>query len=424
MNRLQHQRRVSTVIVALAAQFVCTASFLPRCMAEGGVRVNVTAPEKRTIVHNVRLPGSLEADERVDLYAKASGYVKKVDVLIGDAVKANQVLVLLDIPEMADEIRRAEAIVAAKNASVTAFDSKVTQAERAIDSSNAEVLRYASQHHLAKLNQTRRQELRKGSAISQQALDEADSAVAVAEAELNIAKTKVASAAADLLATKADREVAVAEEAVADSQLGRLKTLMTYAEIKAPFDGVITRRKVDHGTFVRSAAEGTSMPLLEIMKVDRIRIVADVPEAEAVYVSRGTEVQVNVSVMGEPPFPLTVSRTSGAVDPRTRTVRIEIDMDNKDRRLTPGMFAELTFKLATRPNALVIPSKALSSSGSKMFVFVNDNGKAARVEVGVGYDDGIEAEVVSGLKGSEQVIVSSSGTVRAGTTVTIAESGL
>jgi len=386
-------------------------------IAGQAVTVQVTRPAQRPLVRTLKMPGTLAPDEQVDLLAKVSGYVSEIKVDIGDRVREGQLLVKISVPEMADELRQTEAVLGARQARVRAVQAKVIQAQRMIETARAEVLQYAAQHELDEINLQRQQELREGKAIPQQALDEARSAHTITEARLQIAEARVAGAEAEKLAVDADVQVAESEIAVAQAQRARLLTLMEYASIRAPFDGIVTRRNVDHGTFVRSAAEGDAGPLLRVAKTDRIRIVLEIPEVDAPYVRVGTEVEIDVKALQEEPFGGVVSRTARALRPETRTMRAEVDIDNAGGRFAPGMYVVMVVKLETKATAMLIPSKALRVRGKDTLVLVAADGVAQARPVEVGYDDGIWAEVLTGLQGAELVITSASGTISAGSAV-------
>lgn len=381
------------------------------------VSVEVVKPTTRALVRELKMPATLVADEQVDLFSKASGYVAKINVDIGSRVKKGELLVGISIPEMADDLRQTEAVLKAKKAKVRALEAKSVQAQRMVETARAQVRRYAAQHELDTINLKRGQELRKGDAITEQALDEARIAMAISEAQQHIAEAQVAGAEAEKQAVDADVEVARSDVMVAQAGQSRLKTLMEYASIRAPFDGVITIRGVDHGTFVRSAAEGTTMPLLRIAKTDVIRVVLEIPESDSQFVHIGTQVEIYVKALGEDPFPGTVSRTAGALKPETRTMRTEVDIDNRQGRFSPGMYAQVVVKLEFKAQAMMIPSKAIRVQGKDTIVLVSANGVVKSKPVEVGYDDGIWAEILSGLDGGDLVITTTSGAVAPGAAV-------
>ncbi len=365
--------------------------------------VEVTQPERRTLTRALTMPATLLADEQVNMLAKTSGYVAEVMVDIGSRVKKGEVLAIIDVPEMRDELRQAQAIQAAKEA-------KVTQAEAQRETAKAEVQRFAAEYALRKITHDRKVELHKQKVIPEQELDESKNEIAVAEAFQTIARAKVSSSEADVA-------VAEAEVLMAAATVARIETLMKYATIRAPFDGVITERFIDPGDFVRSATEGAVEPLLWIAKTDRIRLSLEIPEMDSSYVKVGTPVDVVVKAVGEHSFSGIITRTAVGLRASTRTMRAEVDLDNADGRFAPGMYAQVTIKLEIKESALMIPSKAIRVRGREMYVLVSREKIARTVPVGLGYDDGIWAEVLSGLEDDDWIIIAATGAVTPGTPV-------
>jgi RND family efflux transporter MFP subunit len=377
---------------------------------------------QRQMSRELRMPATLVADEQVDLFAKASGYVAKIEVDIGSPVTQGQALVTLQIPEMNEELNQARAVLQAKQAKADAAAAKVAQADHAIQTSEARLQRAAAEHALSRLNRDRQEELRAANAVPEQALDEAKSQHAISEAQLQIARAGLSNSQSEKLAMQADEAVARAEVSIAQANVARLDTLMSYATIRAPFDGIVTRRMVDRGAFVRSAANGATMPLLTAAKVDRIRMRLDIPEIDSPDVRRGTAVRVVIRALGGEPMDATIARVAGAIDPQTRTMHCEVDLDNAAGKLLPGMYAKVTVMLESR-QALMVPSKAIRVKDRVLSVLIVDGGKARSVPIEVGYDDGIWAEVVSGLSGGETVITAATGAVSNGSAVQVGTSG-
>ncbi|MCH9034005.1 MAG: efflux RND transporter periplasmic adaptor subunit [Planctomycetes bacterium] len=388
------------------------------------VRAEVVKPVYRPLLRNVTLPASTRADELVDLYAKTSGFVGTIDVDIGSRVNKGDILVQIDVPEMHDELRQAKSLVQAKEAKVRALEAKAAQAAQEVRTASANVQQYVAKYKLGEINLKRKQELREGDAIPEQMLDEAQSAHAVAGAQVEMARTSVAAARAQQQAVEADVEVAKADTGVVRADVARLQTLMEYAQIKAPFDGIITMRNVDHGAFVRSAAEGTTLSLLQIAKIDRVRIVMEIAEGDAAYVRPGTPVTVTIAALGGQPISAAITRTAAAVNPQTRTMRAEADLDNADNLLTTGVYAIVVVTLESKEQAMMIPSKSIRGTRKDKIVLVVNDGVAQPRPIIVGYNDGIWAEVLSGLDGNEAIITAASGAVTAGTAVAVVQAGL
>jgi RND family efflux transporter MFP subunit len=382
----------------------------------GAITVEVQTPDNRTLNRLLRMPATLRADEQVDLYAKTSGYVSSVKVDIGSRVRQGDVLIEIAVPEMHDELRQAQATLAAKRARLESAKAKAMQAELMIEASLAEQNRYATELQLKQVTYDRIAELHEEKAVTDQDYDEAKSELATADAHLKVAEARVAGARGDKQAADAEISVADADIAVAEASVARFQTLMEYAIIRAPLDGVITDRLVDHGAFVRSAAESATTPLLTIAKDDRIRLTLQIPESDAPFVRIGTPVDVHVKTLDRH-VQATVSRIASALAPETRTMQAEVDLDNAGHQFAPGMYAHAAVQLVSTAGAMLIPSKAIRVHGDEVFVLVADNGVAHSRPVGIGYDDGEWAQIVSGLTGNESVIVTTRGTVVPGAAI-------
>lgn len=413
---------VSLSVVTMLWIFVSTGDPSGLAQAEDRAKapatlVQVSQPVTRALTRTLRIPATLQAIEAADLYAKTSGYVSSVAVDIGSRVKKGDALLSIDVPEMADELRQAEAVLKAKQAKVRALEAKGLQAESMVAIARAEVQRYTAEYKLQKLTTDRRATLIKENAISQQDFDEVTSRLAIAEAQVKIAEAKVAGADAEKQAADASAAVARSEVAVEEARLARLRTLMGYVTVRAPFTGVITERMVDPGAFVRSAAEGTTGSLLRIADVSRIRLVLRIPEVDAPFIKIGTEVEIVIKALGSEPIRAAIARTAVALKASTRTMRVEVDLDNGSGRLAPGMYAQVSVKLETKSHAMLVPSKAIRVRGRELSVWVAEGGVVKALPIKAGYDDGIWAEVLEGLSGSEEIILSATSKVSPGASV-------
>jgi HlyD family secretion protein len=290
------------------------------------------------------LPAILVADNTADLYAKTSGYVNQLKVDIGSRVRKGDVLFTVYVPETHDELRQREAFLGVKRATVEALKAKVVQAQLTVKAAEADQKRVEAELALSQVTYDRKAELFQGKAIPAQELDDIKSQLEVSKAKLLTAQAVVASAQGAELAAEADVKAAEADVALAEADVARLKTLIAYETVAAAFDGVITRRNVDVGWFVRSAAQGNTSWLLTLDKMDVVRVVVYIPEAQAPFVRAGGAVQVQIQSFDAAPFPATVSRTAVAIGSDTRTMRAEVDLKNADGRLSPGMYAKVTFQ--------------------------------------------------------------------------------
>ncbi len=211
----------------------------------------------------------------------------------------------------------------------------------------------------------------------------------------------------DMIA-KQDVDVAKAAAESAKHQRDSRRTLLDYTKVYAPFAGVITARFADPGALIQSATGSATQaaPLFTIMDMDSVRIYVNAPQEAARLAKPGLPVTITAREWAED-LSASITRTTEALDPSTRTLLVEIDVPNKDHRLQPGMFINASLHLQQHPNALAIPPASLvpSKNGQEKSVFVVDSGKAKLVPVRTGLDDGLWLEVVEGLTGEEDVVV-------------------
>lgn len=387
------------------------------------IRVEVVKPERRSLAQSLHLPGTLAAGERVDLFAKTSGYIGEVLVDIGSRVKKHDKLVVLDIPEMTDTLRQAEAVLESTRAKVGAMEAKASHAQSMITTAEAAVTQFQAELDLSRNTVRRKKELLEAKAIPDQDYDEAQTRLAVVEAQIQNAQAHVESTKADKQSADADVEVAKARVAVEQANVARLRTLMEYSTIRAPFDGVVTARMVDPGDFVRSATQGDARSLVTVVNDGFIRLVIEVPESDVPFVHVGTKLEVQSDALGKEPMLTEVVRTAGALKEQTRTMRVEAQIDNSNHVIIPGLYARVAVHFDTKQQAMMIPSKAVRAKGKEISVLVAEGGVARAKPITLGYDDGIWAEVRSGLTGDEQVIVAAAGAVVDGAAVKAIVSG-
>ncbi|WP_447980529.1 efflux RND transporter periplasmic adaptor subunit [Candidatus Nitrospira bockiana] len=206
---------------------------------------------------------------------------------------------------------------------------------------------------------------------------------------------------------KQDVDVAVAAAEAAKHLRDTRRQFLEYTKVTAPFSGTVTARFVDPGAFVQSAIRSAtqSTPLLTIMDVEQVRVYVSVPQEAAFLAKPGTPASLTVHELPTRSFTGTITRTTEALDPATRTLLVEIDLPNADHALQPGMFVEVTLVLERRANALVLPPAALVTQNHSRSVFVVKDGRAHLTAVETGIDDGAWLEVVEGLSGEEDIVV-------------------
>lgn len=356
------QRWVGALCLAGAAAWLSAAETKP-------VDVRVTAPARGDVVRYVTLPANLRANQQATLYAKAAGYLSAIKVDKGDRVKSGDLLAEIEVPELlAEKIR-------------WVAEFKRTQAEH---------LKAEAEEKLAAVDFDR---------VSK-AIKQAPDLVVAHEVDAAQARLEVA---------KANQKSQEASEEVAKANLQRVQTLLDFAKITAPFNGLITARFVDPGAFIPAATSGSAAQnaaVVTIMDLDTVRVQIPVTELEAPLVAVGQPVKVSLeSYPGKAPLEAKVSRLACALDETTRTMLVECDVPNPNHELRPGMYALTKLGVEKHTNVLTVPSEALVMEKVNAFVFQLDGSKAKKTAVKLGFNDGKNVEIADGLKGSEKILL-------------------
>ncbi|MEZ6088614.1 MAG: efflux RND transporter periplasmic adaptor subunit [Pirellulaceae bacterium] len=226
------------------------------------------------------------------------------------------------------------------------------------------------------------------------------SAVAAAEAEVGVSEAEKSAAEARLKMSHSKTEVA-------RRQLDELQVTLDFASVTAPFDGMVTQRHVDPGDLIESRGGGDAKPLFVVSKVDKLRVRVPVPEVDAPFVEPGDPIIFTFpSFAAEPPLEATVTRRSGSLDPSTRTMIVEAEIENTEGRLLPGMFGQATITLETKVAATMLPSRAVrfDESGRAYVYLLDENDTVKLADITPGVDTGTEIEIVTGLQAGDVVI--------------------
>ena len=332
----------------------------------------------------VNLTAEFEPYQEVDVMAKVSGYIREIKVDIGDRVVKDQLLATLEIPEMQDDLTRAAAAIEEANADLAAARDELQRDESARD--------------MAHLSYTRILEVsnKERGIVPQQEVDELHSRDLVAEAQVSAAKSRIA-------ASEQRIRVSQAEQA-------RYRTMYQYAQITAPFDGVITKRYANTGSLIQAgtASQSQAMPVVRLSQNGLLRLQLPVPESDVPLVRLGEPVDVNVSALHRA-FPGVVKRFADKVDESTRTMKTEVDVPNANLQLVPGMYAEVDLITEQRQKVLAVPVEAIDGSGDSTRVFaVREAGTIEVVPVHLGLENAQVAEVRSGgIHDGDLVVVGS-----------------
>ena len=337
---------------------------------------------KKSLGRQITLSSELVPFQEIDVYAKESGYVKKLLVDYGTHVRAGQVMAILEIPELEAQLQEDQAEI--KNAA-----NQVTRAQH-------ELGRYQAQYKALHLEYTRLNDVFQ----SQPGI--------VAQQEVDDAQGKDLAASSQVDAGQAALEAAQSQLAVAKAKLVHDQSLFDYSRITAPFSGVVTERYANLGTLVQAGTGSSTqaIPIVRLSEDDLFRLVIPVPEAYVRDIKVGDPVDVRVSSLNRT-FPGKVARFSVDVREDTRTMHTEVDVRNPDRVLVPGLYAEADMTLENKADVPTIPLQAVNHEADKTTVFVVDSGGQLEDRtVTLGLQTATDAEVVAGLREGEQVVVS------------------
>ncbi|WP_160717620.1 efflux RND transporter periplasmic adaptor subunit [Chitinophaga solisilvae] len=318
------------------------------------------AIQKGQLSSSIKIPGELVAFQRVDLYAKVSSFVRKLYVDVGSEVTAGQLLVTMEAPELNSQLSGAESRL--KSQEAVYLSSKATY-DRLLETSKTPGT--------------------------------------VSQNDLDIAFAKQKSDLAQLDAAKA------AYREIGDTR--------NYLEIRAPFSGVISRRNVSAGAYVGPAGKGSDMPIFTLQEQKKLRLVVSIPEAYNSYLHQNSEVNFTTKSMLNQVFTARVSRLSGALDERLRSQSIEMDVLNNDKKLLPGMVAEVSIPLTgSNVSTFVVPSKAILNSTTGVFLLRIKDKKVEWIPVKTGRKVEDQTEVFGDLNPDDLIVKTASEEVRDG----------
>ena len=327
--------------------------------------VDVMRPEANAPDQELRLPGQTSAYSDAPIYARTSGYLKRWVFDIGAHVKKGDLLAQIETPELDQQLRQARADLATAQA-------------------NAK---------LSGITAQRTASLLKSQSVSTQERDNAAGANTANQA----------------IVTSRDADVA------------RLQELQSYENVYAPFDGVITARNTDVGNLINAGAGTPATELFHMTANNPLRIYVAVPETDSPAMHVGAKATVTLDEYPGETFKGELVRTNNAINPASRTLLVEVDVDNADGKLLPGAYAFVHFTLAGRSQSVTVPTNTLLFRSEGLRVGVVRNGKAELVPIKIGRDYGDKVEVLSGLSAGDQVILNPSDSLIDGTAVRIAD---
>ena len=360
------------VVALLIVAAVVIAGVVPRLKARAALRittyenaiptVNVIRPKMGAPQNEIVLPGNIQAFNDSPIYARTDGYLKKWYVDIGAHVKAGQLLAEIETPEV---------------------DQQLDQARADLNTAQANL-------QLSKITAERYQGLAQSDSVSKQDVDNATSDFAAKKAMV----------------------------ASAQSNVGRLEELQAFEKIYAPFDGVITARNTDIGHLINSGAGSPATELFHLAAVQELRVYVNVPQEYSALARPGLKADLTLQEFPGKRFPGTLVRTADAIDQASRTLLVEVDVNNRTGELLPGAYAEVHLSVPSGAPTYILPVSALIFRSAGLQVGTVQNGdKTKLVDITPGRDMGNEIEVVSGLNAGDLVIVNPPDSLISGETV-------
>jgi len=350
------------VVAGIARRSATEKSLADNAAAQTTAHVASVHPKPVTQAEDLVLPANVQAFTEAPIYARTSGYLKKWYFDIGSKVKSGQLLAEVETPEGDQQLEQARA------------DLKVAEANSALAATTAK----------------RWETLYAKNAVSRQETDQAVSEYSA-------------------------RQAAVA---AAQANVRRLEQLQNFESVYAPFDGVITARETDIGALI---TPNTTKELFHLAAIEKLRVYASVPEISASAIKVGAAAELTSDQFPNRVFKGEVVRDSGSFDPTTRTLNVEVDIENPTSELLPGAYGFLHFHLPAQSNSLTIPANALIFRAEGLQAAVIRNGRAAIVPIKIGRDFGDKVEITSGLNANDQVILDPSDSLIDGTPVDVGE---
>ncbi len=325
--------------------------------------VEVVYPKAGTDAPEIALPGNTQAFDDTPIYARTSGYLKQWYVDIGARVRRGQLLATIETPELDQQLEQARA------------DLQTAQAN----------------FQIAQITAARWQNLVKTNSVSQQETDQATFDLSAKMALVNSNRANVE----------------------------RLQQLQAFERVIAPFDGLITARNIDLGALIQAGENTTPKELFHLAAIQVLRVYISVPEIYAPSVKNGAAVTVTLDAFPNEVFNGAIVRNSQSIDLTSRTLNVEVDVDNPAGRLLPGAYAFVHFKLPSGAHAVTIPSNALLFRSEGLRVGVVRDGRVALTPIIVGEDYGNSIEVRGGLTPNDTIIVNPSDSLADGTPVRV-----
>jgi RND family efflux transporter MFP subunit len=340
----------------------------------------VAAAQRGDISRVLTLAGQFQPYQVVDVHPKVSGYMARINVDIGDVVHQGQTLAVLQVPELKAQLQAA-------TFAMEQSKEEITRAQHEIDRAEAT---YSALH--AQSERLKQAAATRPGLIAQQELDNAQAQDLSAQAQVDSAKAAMAAAQQHMGAATADEQ--------------SVQALENYTNVTAPIAGVVIWRYADTGALIQGGTNSNdqALPIVRVSQSSLLRLRVPVPEDDVQYVHAGDQLQVRVDAINRN-FNGKVVRFTRNVNFETRTMETEIDVDNKDLTIAPGMYANTLLELEDRRNVVTIPVEALVLNGQQQTVYVLDDDRIQIRNVQVGLQGQKLAEITSGLEPGDRVVL-------------------
>ena len=418
------RHRVPVVLVALGVVVAVLVGYrikkqqadaVPRRTFE--VVVGVVKPIVKDLDVKLAYTADVLPLQQVSVFAKVNGYIKRLGADLGDFVKEGQLLVEVDAPELNAALEGARAAVSQAESSLKVSESNLASAQAAVINQQANLVKAQAVARNDMRNADRYEDLHTRGFIAAMDRDNvktnaesSQAALKAAEAQLDVSKVQVETARSQVALAKSNVDGALASMKIAQSNLDNTR-------VAAPFAGYISQRNLYPGAAVNSQAAGTSNSSIGILVLQDLKVVkvqVEVQERDISRVKIGSVAKVFVDAYPGRVFNAKATRIVHALDPRTRTLGVEMEIANPDGALKPGMYARVELVIDHHPKAVLIENEAIRNEGDTAVVFTVDKGVVSRRVITAGVTQGTLVEVVKGLSGAEQVIVEGKELVRDG----------
>ena len=418
------QHRVFVVLLALGVLVTLLvaervrkqqASAVPRRQLE--IVVGVTMPVRKDLDVKLAYTADVLPQKQVAIFAKVSGYIKRLGAELGDFVREGQLLVEVEAPELLAAVEQARAAVGTAEANLKVTESNVESARANAANQDANLARARAVANNDARNAARLEDLHQRGLISAMDRDNSrtnaessQAALGAAEAQLAVARSQIDTQRSQVVLAQSNVDGARASLKIAQTNLDNTR-------IVAPFPGHISARNLYPGAAVSSQAAGTSnssVGILVLQDLAVVKVQVEVQERDISRVRVGSVARVLVDAYPDKTFDARATRILHALDPRSRTLGVEMEIANRELLLKPGMYARVELVIDHHPGALLVPSEAIWTEADVPSVFVVQNGVVGRRPITTGVGEGTLVEVVKGLAGDESVIVEGKELVREG----------